>query len=101
MKIEILYFDGCPGYERLLEELRALLDCAGITTQPILREITEYDAERERFLGSPTLRINGRDVEPGAVDRTDYGFKCRVYHTAEGLSGRPAEGWILAALDAG
>ena len=68
---------------------------------PTLRKITdEHEAARERFLGSPTLRINGRDVEPGATERTDYGLKCRIYRTADGLSGLPAEDWILAALTA-
>jgi hypothetical protein len=101
MKIEILYFDGCPNHERLVERLPALLDRAGITSRPIPREITAQDAEREQFLGSPTLRIDGRDVEPGAADRTDYGLKCRIYHTSEGLTGLPADDWILAALNAG
>jgi hypothetical protein len=101
MKIEILYFDGCHNHERIVEQLPALLDRAGITSRPILREITAQDAEREQFLGSPTLRIDGRDVEPGAADRTDYGLKCRIYHTSEGLTGLPADDWILAALNAG
>jgi hypothetical protein len=67
----------------------------------VLRRITEHDVERERFLGSPTLRVDGVDVEPGAGDRTDFGLKCRVYRTAEGLSGCPADEWVLAALTAG
>jgi hypothetical protein len=77
------------------------LTVPGSQADPILREITEQDAEREQFLGSPTLRIDGRDVEPGAADRTDYGLKCRIYHTGEGLTGLPADDWILAALNAG
>ena len=101
MVIEILYFDGCPNHERLLEQLPALLERAGISAPPTLRKITdEHEAARERFLGSPTLRINGRDVEPGATERTDYGLKCRIYRTADGLSGLPADDWILAALTA-
>jgi hypothetical protein len=101
MTIEILYFDGCPNHERLVQALPALLRRAGIDTQAVLRRITEQDAERERFLGSPTLRVDGRDVEPGAEGRTDYGLKCRVYRTAEGLTGCPADEWILAALTVG
>jgi hypothetical protein len=99
MTIEILYFEGCPNHERLRERLPALLKIAGVATEPTLREITtQQDAERERFLGSPTLRINGHDVEPAADDRTDYGLKCRIYRTPEGLTGLPADRWILAAL---
>jgi hypothetical protein len=82
MTIEILYFEGCPNHEGLRERLPALLKVARIATEPTLREITtQQDAERERFLGSPTLRVNGRDVEPAADDRADYGMKCRIYRT--------------------
>jgi hypothetical protein len=99
MTIEILYFEGCPNHERLCERLPALLKVAGIATEPALREITtQHEAERERFLGSPTLRVNGHDVEPAAADRTDYGMKCRICRTPEGLTGLPADRWILAAL---
>ncbi len=99
MTIEILYSNGCPNHERLRERLPALLKAARIATEPTLREIaTQHDAERERFLGSPTLRVNGHDVEPAAAERTDYGLKCRIYRTPEGLTGLPADRWILAAL---
>ncbi len=99
MTIEILYFEGCLNHERLRERLPALLKVADIATEPTLREITtEQDAEQQRFLGSPTLRVNGHDVEPAANERTDYGIKCRIYRTPEGLTGLPAGRWILAAL---
>jgi hypothetical protein len=55
-------------------------------------------AHRERFLGSPTLRIDGRDVEPGAEERTDFGLKCRLYRTPEGFAGTPPDAWVLEAL---
>jgi hypothetical protein len=55
-------------------------------------------AERERFLGSPTVLIEGRDVDPRAGQRDDYGLKCRIYQTASGLAGLPPDEWILAAL---
>ena len=55
-------------------------------------------AQSERFLGSPTLRVNGVDVDPGAGARTDYGFKCRLYPTGKGLRGAPPDEWVLNAL---
>jgi hypothetical protein len=100
--IEVLYFDGCPSHEALLPHLR---DLASRATSPVeieLRRIETVEAaERERFLGSPTVRVDGRDVDPGAQDRTDYGLKCRLYPTAEGLRGTPPDAWILEALGAG
>src|SRR4051812_33518830 len=50
------------------------------------------------LLGSPTLRVDGVDTEPGARDRTDYGVKCRLYRTEEGLRGAPPDAWVLDAL---
>ena len=55
-------------------------------------------AERERFLGSPTVRIDGQDVEPGADRRTDFGLKCRLFATPDGLRGMPTDEWVLATL---
>lgn len=100
MKIELLYFDGCPSYESLLPRLRELLTTAGIDDEIELQRVETIEvAERERFLGSPTLRIDGRDVEPSAGDRRDYGLKCRLYRTAEQTSGVPPQEWISVAIN--
>ena len=56
-------------------------------------------AEAERFLGSPTIRVDGEDVEPSASERTDYGLECRLYETPDGLRGVPADEWVLRALE--
>ena len=102
MTIELLYFDGCPNHDRLLDQLSALLERTGITTPLTLHKITDVDdAQRQRFLGSPSLRVDGLDVEPAAAQRGDYGLKCRIYQTANGLSGLPPDEWILAALNTG
>ena len=57
------------------------------------------DAEQQRFLGSPTLRIDGVDVDPTAGGRTDFGLKCRLYRTEGRQEKLPAEEWILAAIE--
>lgn len=99
MKVELLYFDGCPNHEALLPRLRELLAREGSPAEIDLRRITDNEvAQRERFLGSPTVRVDGRDVEPDAERRTDYGMKCRLYRTPTGLSGQPQEEWLQAAL---
>ena len=99
MTIELLYFDGCPHHEALLPHLEQLLRAAGIAVEITLRNVRDAAAaKRERFLGSPTVRIDGRDVEPGAENRDDYGLKCRLYRTDAGLRGTPDDEWILDAL---
>lgn len=99
MRIELLYFDGCPNHEALLPELRALLEREGIDAEIELRRVESAEAaERERFLGSPTVRIDGIDIEPRAAEREDFGLKCRLYRTAEGTSGIPPERWIVEGI---
>jgi hypothetical protein len=99
MMIELLYFDGCPNHEALLPHLEELLRAAELPVEITLRNVNDdAAAQRERFLGSPTVRIDGRDVEPGAEDRADYGLKCRLYRTDTGLRGAPTDQWILDAL---
>ena len=99
MEIDVLYFDGCPHHEALLPHLRALLARAGVEDPVRLRRVeTPEAAERERFLGSPTVRIDGVDVDPSAGGRTDFGLKCRLYATADGLRGMPPDEWLLRAL---
>ena len=99
MQIEVLYFDGCPNHEALLPHLHDLLEQAGVDAEVARRRVESVEAaERERFLGSPTLRIAGEDVEPGAEQRTDFGLKCRLFATPDGLRGMPADAWVLDAL---
>jgi hypothetical protein len=98
-RIELVYFDGCPSHERLVPVVRRLAAEAG--AELALRRIdTREDAEAQRFLGSPTVRVDGRDVDPGADERTDYGLKCRLYRSGElGHTPVPPEQWIRAALE--
>jgi hypothetical protein len=79
MRIEVLYFDGCPNHDRLLDRLPRLLEREGIDAEITLREVPDAErARRERFLGSPAIRVDGRDIDPAAASRSDYGLKCRI-----------------------
>ncbi|MBL7490795.1 hypothetical protein I6A60_30950 [Frankia sp. AgB1.9] len=101
MLIEVLYVDGCPNHGPFLAHLGELLERAGVSAPVRARRVgDDQTAQAERFLGSPTLRINGRDVDPAAAGRGDFGLQCRVYATAEGLFGSPPDEWVLAALRA-
>ena len=108
--IEVLYFDGCPHYEAFLPHLRDLLDTHGITAEVTLIRIdNDDDAQTHHFLGSPTVRINGHDIDPDAADHqhteaqdpstSPYGMQCRLYRTPSGTTGIPSDQWILDALD--
>ena len=97
--VELLYFDGCPNHLQFLPHLLDLLDAAGVRATVHQINVTdEAHAQRLRFLGSPTLRINGTDVEPAAEARTHYALQCRLYRTEAGLAGTPPDDWITMAL---
>jgi hypothetical protein len=101
MRVDLLYCDGCPHYAPLERRLRSLLAGAGVDAPVMLRRVrSSEEAERLRFLGSPTVRIADRDVEPGAHGRTDVGLKCRLYEGARGLRGVPDDDLIIEAIAA-
>lgn len=78
--IEILYFEGCPTHVQaraLVEQvLRDEKQEAQITT---IKISSLEDAQGHNFIGSPTIRINGRDVEKNARNSRDFGYGCRIY----------------------
>ena len=99
--VELLYFEGCPNVEKARALVEKVAGETGVALELELIEITSpEDVDRMRFLGSPSVRVNGHDVEPGADDRETFMYACRVYRTNSGLSSQPAKEWIRAALSA-
>jgi hypothetical protein len=82
--VELLWWEGCPSTEEALAMLREEMAAAGLDAGAIdVREVsTDADAQREEFVGSPTIRIDGRDVQP--VPEEPIGLSCRVYRLADG-----------------
>jgi len=97
LTIELLYFEGCPSYQQLLPTVEQIAAQNGAELE-LRRVETPEAAASERFLGSPTVRVNGVDVDPTAAERNDFGLKCRIYRSTEGASPLPPEHWIHAAL---
>jgi len=96
MKIDILYFDGCPTYRAAEKTLRETLVEEGIEAEVELVAVdTDEEARRLGFPGSPTIRLDGRDPFPEQEER---GLGCRVYATSEGMKGSPTAEMIRAAL---
>jgi glutaredoxin len=101
LTIEVLSVPACPHRDAVLRTLDRELDDRSIDAAITVREVHSVDEARAlRFLGSPTVRINGRDIEPAAAARSDYGLGCRIYRDAEGVSGVPSAESVAAALSA-
>jgi len=97
--IEVLGFDGCPNVEPAIALVERVLGESALDAEVRRVEVVDADAAaRLRFLGSPSIRVDGRDIEPGADDRADHVFACRVYRTDTGMSGQPDERWLRDAL---
>ena len=98
MKIEILHFNGCPTYRVTENTLRQVLVEEGMQAEVELVTVnSNEEARRLRFPGSPTIRVDGRDLFP-TPEREDWRLVCRVYITPEGLMGSPTAQMLKAAL---
>ncbi len=84
MKIELLYWEGCPSHPEALELLEAVLAERGLDATVELRRVeTDEQAQELNFPGSPTIRIDGRDVDAaGAASRP--ALNCRIYYLPDG-----------------
>jgi hypothetical protein len=99
--VELLWWEGCPSTPEAIELVRDEL--AGLGVEPEALRITQIhddtDAERERFVGSPTIRVDGRDVQPPADE--PVGLTCRVYRWRDGrVSPLPERADVREALRA-
>ena len=95
MKVQVLYFAGCPNHEsttRLARDVARELGL-GVSVEEVEVRSVE-DAVRLRFLGSPSVHVNDVDIEPGARKSTAYAFACRTY----GSVGVPPRELLVAAL---
>ncbi|MBA2617797.1 MAG: thioredoxin family protein [Rubrobacter sp.] len=100
-RIEVLYFDGCPSHAPAEEALRRVLVEEDIEAVVVAVAVnTEAEARRLRFPGSPTIRLDDEDLFPaeGTHRPEDWGLRCRVYATPEGLKGSPTGEMLRAAL---
>ena len=98
-EVEMLWFRDCANYPAARGMLAEVIDELARGTP--IREVDATDpviAERVRFPGSPTIRVDGRDVDPTFVDPGDYTPRCRLYRTDAGLRGLPDRRWIEDAL---
>ena len=99
MKVEVLYIADCPNHPPVVDRVREVLRSAGMSE--IIEEVevcTSAEAEALQFIGSPTVRVNGLDVEPEARTVHHFGLGCRSYVDNDRRSGLPSKDLIRRSL---
>lgn len=83
MEIEFLYWEECPSHDEALARLRTVLREERLNVPvEVVHVGTDEEAARRQFPGSPTIRIDGRDIQPPG--HNPIGLSCRVYRTDDG-----------------
>jgi hypothetical protein len=99
MIIEMLYFDGCPNHAPARKLVERILVDHGIAAE--IRDVViagAADARERKFVGSPTIRVNGVDIDHSAHAAADFGMICRIYRDGNIWSGLPSPDLIYRAL---
>jgi Domain of unknown function (DUF2703) len=101
VKVEVLYVAACPSHPEAVKLVRSVLAAQGVVTE--IHEVLVRDEEMAnelRFLGSPTIRINGRDVAGESQEPRSYALSCRLYRGSKQVGLPPAEVIHQAVVEA-
>jgi hypothetical protein len=98
-RLELLYWEGCPSLPEAIELVRDVVAAEGLDVELELHEVlTPEEAEELRFPGSPTVRVDGRDVDPAGAQAPAL-LSCRIYRLPDGrISPVPSREQLERAL---
>lgn len=101
LKIDFLFWKECPSHPTAWERLNEALGRMGLAAEIRRIEVkTDEEAAAQCFPGSPTIRINGKDIDPEGARVQRAGLSCRIYHDAGGrITPLPPLEWIEKALE--
>lgn len=99
MHIQFLYYEDCPSHDTALDRLHNVMQSEGIEANvEVIKVETVEQAESLRFVGSPTIRIDGDDIDPPPPE-TPYRLTCRAYRRPDGrITPLPSPDLIRHAL---
>jgi hypothetical protein len=98
VRVSFLYYEDCPSHDVALERLREVMDEEGIPgVVEVVKVETEEQARELHFVGSPTIRVDGQDIDP--PDDSRYALTCRAYRLADDrISPLPSKDMIRRAV---
>ena len=100
MKITIMLSEGCAHQEETRAVVQEAITDAGVEAE--VDEVmvrTDEDAKNAHVIGSPTIRINGQDIEYGEREPDETSNGCRYYNTPSGWKALPTKGMIVYAIN--
>lgn len=101
MTLELLYLAGCPNHGLAVDLVHSVLQAEGVCAEVHEISISDYEeAKAHGFPGSPTLRVNGQDIENVPSHRLQVGFACRTYLVEGKPQGMPPRFWVEQAIRA-
>ncbi|MFC2030973.1 thioredoxin family protein [Chloroflexota bacterium] len=99
-KIEFLFWQDCPSHPAAQERLEEVMIELGVEAPVHLIDVLEdEDADRLGFPGSPTIRVDGVDIDPDGAEAMGTALTCRIYRLEDGrFSPIPSKEMIRRAL---
>jgi hypothetical protein len=98
-EIELLWFEDCPNYQAARHMIDEVVAEVGAQATIAMVEVEDDETGRlHGFPGSPTIRVDGRDIEPSFEPCAECAPRCRVYAIDGRLTGLPDRQWLVAAL---
>ena len=98
MRIEFLYYADCPSHEEALARLKGAMAAEGVEADIHIIEVkSDQEAQQLRFIGSPTIRIDGEDIDPEGLEGQQYALTCRVYTKRDGRPSPAPETALIRA----
>jgi len=86
VRIDFLFWRECPSHPEARALLREVLEERNVEADLVEHEVlTQGEAEELAFPGSPTIRVDGRDIDPGGAGGRPS-LTCRIYHLPDGRS---------------
>jgi hypothetical protein len=97
--VEVLTTPDCPHRDAAVALVQRVSAQLGSHAEMRVVEVPDQQAaEQLRFLGSPSIRVDGHDIEPGAEQNAEFVHGCRLYRGEHSLRGLPKEAWVRQAL---
>lgn len=99
LNIQFLFYKECPSYKLAYINLEEALKEEEIEEWiQIIKVENEQEAKNLQLSGSPTIRINGIDIDPASINTKNYGIHCRNYSINGKSTGWPDKVLIKQAI---